>query len=276
MRPTYRTIWISDLHLGMPGCRAEAVLRFLRSTDSEQLYLVGDLVDGWALSRSWHWPPAHNAVIQTILKKAMNGTRVIYVPGNHDEFARQFCGLSFGDIEIVRDTVHQTADGHNLLVLHGDEFDGAVALAPWLSRLGARIYELAIAMNRPLNAVRSVFGRPYWSLSRFLRDNTKRAVQYIAGFETALAQRAAARGTDGVVCGHIHRPQLRMIGEVLYANCGDWIESCSALVEHHDGTLEILHPAQEASPAEGAPGDLRLAVSGDGEAARIPTLAIAR
>jgi UDP-2,3-diacylglucosamine pyrophosphatase LpxH len=241
MTRTYRTIWISDLHLGTRGCQAERVLDFLRHTESERLYLVGDLVDGWALARGWFWPEAHNTVVQKLLRKARRGTEVIYVPGNHDAFARQFRGLSFGDVHIVRQTVHVTADGRVLLVLHGDEFDGAVALAPWLSKLGAGVYEWALRANYPLNRIRRALGWPYWSLAKFLKDNTKRAVQYVSGFEEAVAARARDGGMDGVVCGHIHKPELREIDGLTYANCGDWVESCTALVEHFDGSLEVIY-----------------------------------
>jgi UDP-2,3-diacylglucosamine pyrophosphatase LpxH len=237
----YRSIWISDLHLGTRGCQADRVLDFLRSTHSGRLYLVGDVVDGWALARSWHWPESHNTVVQKILRKARHGTRVTFVPGNHDEFARQFRGLSFGGIDIVRETIHVTAAGQCLLVMHGDEFDGALSLAPWISKLGATIYGAALLMNRPLNRFRRSFGRPYWSLARFLKDNTKQAVKYIARFEEAVAMRARAASVDGVVCGHIHKAEMRTIDGVLYLNCGDWVESCTALVEHHDGSLELIH-----------------------------------
>lgn len=275
MTRTFRTIWISDIHLGSRGCQAERVLSFLKYTRCETLYLVGDIVDGWALARNWNWPEEHNTVVQKILKKARHGTRVVYVPGNHDEFMRQFLGLSFGDIDIERRVYHNTADGRRLLILHGDEFDGAVALAPWLSKLGASIYELALALNRPLNAIRKTFGRPFWSLSKYLKDNTKKAVQYIAGFEEAVAHKAAEKKVDGVVCGHIHKPALQMIGEILYANCGDWVENCTALVEHYDGRLEILewpeHITLEAEPPVLTPV---LPYYGDGLPAQLPELEV--
>ncbi len=274
-----RTLWISDLHLGTRGCQAERVLDFLRHTESETLYLVGDIVDGWALRRKgWHWPEAHNTVVQKLLRKARKGTRVVYVPGNHDDFARQFAGLSFGGIETRREAVHTTADGRCLLVLHGDAFDGAVALAPWLSELGSRIYEGALLLNRPLNRARHALGRPYWSLAAFLKGNTKRAVQYIAGFEEAVARRAAERGADGVVCGHIHKAELRTVGTgaggVLYANCGDWVESCTALAEGFDGRLELIRwpdVAVQGPPVAPSLFDLPTA-SGDGMARGLPTL----
>lgn len=264
----YRTLFLSDLHLGMRGARADAVLDFLRHHEADRWVLVGDVVDGWALSRSWHWPQAHNDVIQKLLRKVRSGAEMTYVPGNHDGAARQFVGLAFGGIEVCRDLIHETADGRRLLVLHGDEFDGVVRLAPWLSRLGAWAYEWTIKANRPVAAVRRKMGYPYWSLSAYLKERTKRAVQYMADFEEAVARRGADAGVDGVVCGHIHRPELRVFGyqghSVLYANCGDWVESCTALAEHDDGTLEILHWDRAAE------------FSGDGmahPAAEVPVLA---
>jgi UDP-2,3-diacylglucosamine pyrophosphatase LpxH len=268
----YRTIWISDLHLGTRGCQAERVLDFLRSTESEYLYLAGDIVDGWALARTWYWPESHNTVVQKILRKARRGTAVTFLPGNHDEFARQFRGLTFGGIAISRETVHRTADGRRLLVLHGDQFDGAVALAPWLSRLGAGIYEFALRLNRPVNRLRRAVGRPYWSLARFLKENTKRAVLYIAHFEEAVARRAREAGADGIVCGHIHKPEMRVIDGVEYLNCGDWVESCTALVEHLDGRLELLYWPERLEAVQ--PSLFDDPASGDGVSLSIPQLSI--
>lgn len=261
----------------MRGCRAERVLDFLRHTESDMLYLVGDVVDGWALKRSWYWPQAHNDVVQKLLRKARQGTEVIYVPGNHDGWARQFDGLAFGDIAVRYETVHTTADGRRLLILHGDRFDGVVRFTPWLSRLGARAYEATLALNTVVARVREKQGRPYWSLAAFLKERTKKAVQYIAEFERAVAQRATEKGVDGVVCGHIHKPEIREIvtergGPVLYANCGDWVESCTALAEHFDGRLEILRwegalLCPEAEPAHDDAG-------GDGQALGLADLGV--
>ena len=243
----FRTIWISDLHLGTRDCKAAFLLDFLRHTESDYLYLVGDVIDGWALRRSWYWPQEHNTVVQKLLRKARKGTRVVYVPGNHDAFARPFAPLTFGGIAVVPQTVHATADGRQLLVLHGDEFDGVVRYAPWISRLGARAYAGALRLNRWLDAGRRHLGKPYWSLAAYLKLKAKRAVQYIADFEHAVAAEARALEVDGVVCGHIHHAELCTLNGVLYANSGDWVESCTALVEHVDGRLEILRwhvPAQ--------------------------------
>ncbi len=237
----YRAIFISDTHLGTRGCKADFLLDFLRHNDSEFLYLVGDIVDGWQLRRSWYWGQAHNDVVQKLLRKARKGTRVIYVPGNHDEFARDYVDMLFGGIAVHADTIHVTADGRRLLVIHGDEFDGVVKYARWLALLGDWAYQLMLAVNHWYNAFRRHFGYPYWSLSAYLKHKVKNAVQFISEFETAVVEEAARRGVDGVVCGHIHMAEISTIGGVQYGNCGDWVESCTALVEHRDGRLEVVH-----------------------------------
>jgi UDP-2,3-diacylglucosamine pyrophosphatase LpxH len=236
----YRTLWISDIHLGTVGCNASALLDFLRRTECETLYLVGDIVDGWQLRRSWHLPQAHNDVVQKLLRKARKGTRVVFVPGNHDAFARRYAGHSFGGIEVVEDATHVTADGRRLWITHGDLFDGVVQCAPWLAHVGDRLYGWALHLNRHVNALRGRAGLPYWSLSQYLKGKVKRAVSYIGDFEAAVAAEARRRGADGVVCGHIHHPALRRVNGVLYANDGDWVESLTALAEHADGRLELL------------------------------------
>jgi UDP-2,3-diacylglucosamine pyrophosphatase LpxH len=236
----YRTIWISDIHLGTRGCKAEFLLDFLRETESETLYLVGDIVDGWRLKRSWYWPQLHNDVVQKLLRKARKGTRVVYIPGNHDELLRRFLEINIGQIEVVSEAVHVTADGRRLLVLHGDEFDAVVRYARWLAFLGDWAYNLALAANYWINVLRRRLGLSYWSLSAYLKQRVKNAVEYISRFELAVAEAAAKRGADGVVCGHIHHAEIREIAGVTYCNDGDWVESCTALVEHADGRLEIL------------------------------------
>jgi len=248
----YRTVFISDIHLGTPGCQAQALLHFLRCNPCETLYLVGDIVDGWQLRRRWFWPQAHNDVVQKLLRKARKGCRVVFVPGNHDEFARQFLGHSFGDIEVTADAVHLTADGRRLWVMHGDHFDGVIQYAKWLAHVGDTLYELTLKLNRHLNSLRARMGLPYWSLSQYLKHKVKTAVSYVSDFEQAVAQEARSRGYDGVVCGHIHRPEMRTIDGTLYCNDGDWVESLSALVEHQDGRLEIVHwgDAWSASQAQ--------------------------
>ena len=236
----FRSLWISDVHLGTPGCRAHALLDFLRRTECETLFLVGDIVDGWQLRRNWFWPQAHNDVVQKLLRKVRKGTRVIFIPGNHDEFARRYLGHHFGGIEVVEDWIHRTADGRLLWVTHGDLFDGVVQCAKWLAHLGDRLYEFTLRLNRHLNSLRARMGLPYWSLSGYLKQKVKRAVAYVGEFETAVAREARRRGVDGVVCGHIHRAELREIDGIVYANDGDWVESLTSLVEHADGRLEIV------------------------------------
>jgi UDP-2,3-diacylglucosamine pyrophosphatase LpxH len=237
----YRSIWISDIHLGTPGCKANFLLDFLRSTKSENLYLVGDIIDGWSLQQGWYWPQAHNDVVQKILRKARQGTRVVFIPGNHDEFARAYVDHDFGSIQVSHEVIHQTVDGRKFLVLHGDEFDVVVKYARWLAYLGDWSYGLCLKLNDFLNIIRQRLGYPYWSLSAYLKLKVKNAVKFIADFENALADVARDRGVDGVICGHIHHPEIREINGVTYCNDGDWVESCSALVEHFDGRLELIH-----------------------------------
>lgn len=235
-----RTAWISDLHLGTPGCQAVRLLDFLRALDCDTLYLVGDIIDGWQLRRQWYWPQAHNDVVQKLLRKARKGTRVVFVPGNHDEFARRYIDLNFGGVDVVEDCLHTTADGRVLWVTHGDHFDGVIQCAKWLAHVGDWAYETTLTWNRHLNSLRARLGLPYWSLSRYLKSRVKRAVSYVSDFENAVSREARARGADGVVCGHIHRAEMRMIDGILYANDGDWVESLTALVEHADGRLELV------------------------------------
>lgn len=237
----YRTIFISDLHLGTPGCQADALLSFLKHNSSDYLYLIGDIVDGWQLKRRWFWPQAHNDVIQKLLRRARKGTRVVYVPGNHDEFARQFVNHQFGGVELLEEAEHTLADGRRLWLTHGDYFDAVVQYAKWLAHVGDNLYELTLRLNRYLAKLRSYFGLPYWSLSAYLKHKVKSALNYVTTFEDALALEAKRRGYQGVVCGHIHRAQIRDINGTLYCNDGDWVESRSAMVEHFDGSLEILY-----------------------------------
>jgi UDP-2,3-diacylglucosamine pyrophosphatase LpxH len=237
----YRTIWISDIHLGTRGCKAEFLLDFLRHTESETLYLVGDIVDGWRLRRSWYWAQSHNDVIQKVLRKARKGTKVIYIPGNHDEWLRDYTELQLGGVLLLDEVIHDAADGRKLLVLHGDAFDGVVRYAKWLALLGDWAYTLALHLNHHFNLIRRRFGYPYWSLSAYLKGRVKNAVEFVSNYAEAIVEEAKKRGVDGVVCGHIHQAEMRDIGGVLYCNDGDWVESCTALVEHFDGRLEILN-----------------------------------
>ncbi|HEY4072084.1 MAG TPA: UDP-2,3-diacylglucosamine diphosphatase [Herbaspirillum sp.] len=239
-RIRFRTIWISDVHLGTTGCQAKKLLQFLRATESETLYLVGDIIDGWQLKRRWYWDQVHNNVVQNVLKKARKGTNVIFVPGNHDEAVRQFIGLDFGGIKIRDELVHTTADGKRMLVLHGDRFDGVIACAKWLAYLGDSMYTMILKFNQWFNTWRARAGLPYWSLSQYLKLKVKNAVSYITSFEDALAVEAAKKGLDGVICGHIHKPEIRDIGGIKYCNDGDWVESLTALVEEASGELRLV------------------------------------
>jgi len=236
----FRTVFISDIHLGTRGCKADYLLDFIRHTDCETMYLVGDIVDGWRLKRTWYWPQAHNDVVQKLLRKVRKGMRLIYVPGNHDEFLRDYLGSHFGGVEVTKETIHETADGKRLLVIHGDEFDGVVKYARWLALLGDWAYVTMLQVNTWFNYLRRKLGFGYWSLSAYLKHRVKNAVQFVSNFEEAVVAEAKRQGVDGVVCGHIHTAEMRMIDGVLYINDGDWVESCTALVEHMDGRLEIL------------------------------------
>lgn len=258
----YRTVWISDVHLGTRGCNAELLLDFLCAIECETLYLVGDIVDGWRLSKGWYWPDAHNEVVRRVLKMAHRGTRVVLIAGNHDEMLRGYAGMSFGGVEIALDAIHRTADGRRLLVTHGDAFDGVVLYARWLAVLGDHAYGLLLRANVLVNAVRKRLQLPYWSLSAHLKKRVKNAVQFVCAFEEAVAQAARDQGVDGVVCGHIHSAEIRQIGTITYYNDGDWVESCTALVEDQTGAMQIvdwaaehrrLHQRRRASQPAAAP-----------------------
>ena len=236
----HRAIFLSDIHLGTRGCQADLLLEFLKRNESETLYLVGDIVDGWRLKRWWYWPQPHNDVVQKILRKARKGTRVVYVPGNHDEFLRDYFGTHFGGIDVVDSTIHEAADGLRYLVIHGDHFDLVVTQARWLALLGDKAYEFALVVNRLFNAVRRRLGFGYWSLSKWAKLKVKNAVSYIGEFEKTLVDAARRHDVDGVICGHIHLAAIHSDFGIRYVNCGDWVESCTAIAEHHDGRFEIL------------------------------------
>ncbi len=244
-RRKYRTIWISDIHLGTRGCNAGMLIDFLDHVDSDMMYLVGDIIDGWRLKKKFYWPAAHNDIVWRILKRAKRGTKVIYIPGNHDEVFRQFTGLNFGGVQIRRQAIHETVDGRRLLVLHGDEFDAITLAHRWLAHVGDYAYTALMTLNRWVNIVRRKLNLPYWSLSKHAKAKVKNAVEFISHYEDVVAQAAGARGVDGVVCGHIHTAEIRMINGVQYYNDGDWVEGCTALVEHYDGRMEVLHWADE-------------------------------
>lgn len=248
----YRTLFLSDLHLGARGAQAELLLDFLRHNDADKIYLVGDIVDGWRLKSGWYWPQAHNDVVQKLLRKARKGAHVIYVPGNHDEFARDYTGLNFGGVEVVDDALHETADGKTMLVIHGDQFDIVVRNARWLAYLGDWAYDFAIVANTWFNRARRMYGVGYWSLSAWAKLKVKNAVNFIGDFETALASEAARRDVDGVICGHIHHATIKTIEGKLYVNTGDFVESCTAIAEHEDGRFEILRWQTTAAEREAA------------------------
>jgi len=240
----YRTVFVSDVHLGTRGCQAEMLLDFIRHMECDTLYLVGDIVDGWKMKSGWYWPQAHNDVVQKILRLARKGVNVVYIPGNHDDRIRDFCGIHFGGVVVARDAIHEGADGRRFLVTHGDEFDGVVQHAKWLAFLGDYSYRGLLAANTLFNRVRRRMGFGYWSLSAYLKTKVKNALHFIENFEGAVAEEARRRGVDGVICGHIHKAEMRQIEDILYINDGDWVESCTALVEHMDGRMEILEWAK--------------------------------
>jgi UDP-2,3-diacylglucosamine pyrophosphatase LpxH len=237
---TFRAMFISDVHLGTRGCRAEQLLDFLRRHDAETIYLVGDIIDGWQLRCGWHWPQSHNDVVQKLLRKARKGARLVYVPGNHDDFLRGYYGRHFGGVEVMADAVHVAADGRRYMVMHGDQFDLVVKNARWLAFLGDHAYTFALTVNTALNWFRRRLGLPYWSISKWAKARVKEAVSYIGEFEKTLSTEASRNRADGVICGHIHHAVVRRISETLYVNCGDWVESCSAAVEHFNGEFEIV------------------------------------
>ena len=240
MKARYRTLFISDCHLGSSGAKAEELARFLKQVECDTVYLVGDVIDMWRLRQRWYWPNAHNSVMRRLLKMSHKGTTIVYVPGNHDEAARPFCGLSFGGMQMTMEAVHVTADGRRLLVTHGDQFDLVVRNSRLLALAGTVGYEMLLKINGVYNFGRRLFGLPYDSLSQAIKARVKSACNFISNFETALVAEARAGGFDGVVCGHIHKAEQRRIDDIEYLNCGDWVESCTALVEHEDGRVELL------------------------------------
>jgi UDP-2,3-diacylglucosamine pyrophosphatase LpxH len=247
----HRTIFISDTHLGTRGCKADMLADFLAHNSCDTLYLVGDIIDGWQLKR-WYWSEAQERCVAEVLKKVDDGTHVIYVPGNHDEFLRSYVGRSVAGIEVTLEAIHETAAGLRLLVIHGDQFDGIIGCAKWLAHVGDRAYTLALQLNDRLHAIRRALGLPYWSLSAYLKRAVKNAVEYVSRYEEIVARAAAQRGVDGVMCGHIHHAEMRQIGNILYLNDGDWVESCSALVEDARGNLEILRWATSTPQSDPA------------------------
>lgn len=259
-----RSIFISDVHLGTRACQAERLLDFLRDYPTEHLFLIGDIVDFWAMNRSIQWKASHNTVVQKVLRRARQGEAVILIPGNHDEALRQYAGTSFGNIRVEKEWIHVAADGRRYLLVHGDEYDQVTLHHRWVAVLGDCAYNLLVRLNVWLSAARRVMRRPgYWSLAGYAKRKVKTAVNFVFDFEDSLARAARQRGFDGVICGHIHCAEQRQIGEIEYLNCVDWVDSCSAVVEHFDGRMEVIHwtgtrppaalTAQAASPAAAEP-----------------------
>lgn len=236
----HRTLFISDVHLGSKPAKAELLIDFLRHNEAETIYLVGDIVDGWRLKRNWHWPQAFNDVTQKLLRKARKGTRIVYIPGNHDEFLRDFPGTHFGGVEVAERIIHEAADGRRYLVLHGDEFDVVVRHARVVAYLGDWAYDAAIAINVVFAAIRRRLGLPYWSFSSWAKQQVKTAVNFIGEFQKVVVEEARRHDADGVICGHIHHAVITEIDGIRYINSGDWVESCTAIAEHHDGEMELI------------------------------------
>jgi UDP-2,3-diacylglucosamine pyrophosphatase LpxH len=236
----FRTLFISDVHLGSKAAKADYLLDFLRYHEADTIFLVGDIIDGWRLKRSWYWPQDCNDVVQKILRKARKGTRIVYIPGNHDEFLRDFPGTHFGGIEVAERAIHTTADGKTYLVLHGDEFDVVVRNARLLAYLGDWAYDVAIVLNIALAGIRRRLGMPYWSFSAWAKQQVKHAVNFIGEFQRVVAEEAKRSHADGVICGHIHHAVIEDIDGLHYINTGDWVESCTAIAEHQDGTFELI------------------------------------
>ncbi|TXI77572.1 MAG: UDP-2,3-diacylglucosamine diphosphatase [Dechloromonas sp.] len=253
--PKVRSVFLSDIHLGTRACQAESLLDFLREYSSEQTFLIGDIIDFWAMSRSICWTPAQNTVVQKFLRRARHGERIVLVPGNHDEALRDYCGTVFGDIEVASEFVHETVDGRRFLLIHGDVFDQVTRHHRWVAILGDKAYELLVRLNAQLSWVRRKLGIPgYWSLAGYAKRKVKTALNFIFDFEESAVHHARDRGLDGVICGHIHWATIREINGLTYINCGDWVDSCTAIVEHFDGRLELVAwGVRQAIPALAAP-----------------------
>lgn len=241
MRVRVRSVFISDVHLGTRACQAERLLEFLRAYSAENLFMVGDIVDFWAMKREMRWTPAQNTVMQKILRRARHGERVFFIPGNHDEALREHVGISFGDIALVQEHVHTMANGKRYLIIHGDEFDQVTRYHRWIAVLGDIAYNSLVRINAQLSWIRRRLGiAGYWSLAGYAKNKVKLAVSFVGDFENSVARAARDRGLDGVICGHIHVAAMREVDGIEYVNCGDWVDSCTAIVEHHDGRLELI------------------------------------
>ena len=253
MTTNYRSIFISDVHLGTKSCQADKLLEFLRDTESEHLYLVGDIVDCWYMTKNLYWPQSHNDVIQKILRKGRKGTEIVYIPGNHDEIMRNFTDQFFGNIILVDQYTYIDSKGNPILVIHGDQFDVVIRKAKWLAHLGSGAYDLAISANGIVNWFRRLLRRPYWSLSAWAKQRVKSAVNFISEYETTLANYARTQEVDGIICGHIHSANITNFDGIAYMNCGDWVESCTALVETLEGEWRIIRWAETKSNVAAGP-----------------------
>jgi UDP-2,3-diacylglucosamine pyrophosphatase LpxH len=243
---TYRSIFLSDIHLGLRDSRADYLIDFLQHTESDYLYLVGDIIDFWKLRKGGRWTSTQANVLKMIIEKAEGGTKVIYVPGNHDELVKEYHQTSFGGIEIRLEAIHTTEDGRKMLVLHGDEFDCIVMNNRWLAHLGSEAYDFLLWMNRSLNAIRGRLGLRYWSLAKYLKQRVKDAVSYISSYQDAVVRMAREKKVDGVICGHIHHATITMYEDLQYINCGDWVESCTAIAETEDGEFRLIHWVEDS------------------------------
>ena len=237
----YKSVWLSDLHLGSKDCKADYLLDMLSKTSCETLYLVGDVIDIWALERRFSWPEKHNQVVDALIKKAQSGTKVIYLPGNHDEKVKKYIGMTFAEVEIKQEVIHTTNAGKKMLITHGDVFDGEVCLGKWQAVLGDILYDLLLFLNRCCFSMRKTFGFGYWSLAGYIKGRVKGANEAIKRYQHAAIKYAKQKGADGIICGHIHQPDVQMINGYLYCNDGDWIENCTLLAENLDGSIELIY-----------------------------------
>jgi UDP-2,3-diacylglucosamine pyrophosphatase LpxH len=261
LRRKVQTVFVSDIHLGTRHCQAELVSNFLDAHEAKTIYLVGDIIDGWRLKRSWYWPETHEAVVQSLLTKASLGTKVIFIPGNHDEFARVYAGRLVANVAVRDEVVHRTADGLRYLVIHGDQYDPVMQRAKWLAHLGDWFYELALTSNTAVNWARRRFGLGYWSLGAFAKRHVKSFIGIIGQFETVVAEDVRRRGLHGVICGHIHHAVSREMAGIHYLNAGDWVESCTAIIEDFDGRLEVVRWTEGASDAVPADASAKAPIS---------------
>ncbi|HYA84707.1 MAG TPA: UDP-2,3-diacylglucosamine diphosphatase [Candidatus Bathyarchaeia archaeon] len=239
----YRTVWLSDIHLGSKGCQADKLLAFLKQVECEYLFLVGDIIDIWAMKRQFYWPETHNTIIQKFLRKARHGTKVIYIPGNHDEMFRQYIidhPISFGDIEIHQEYLHTLANGKTVLCIHGDYYDVVMKYHKWLAFVGDIGYSILLWLNRHFNYLRKLLRMRYWSISQYIKYKVKSAVSFIGHFEQNVISECKDRGVDCILCGHIHHAEMKQYGDILYLNTGDTVESCTAIVETYNNELVLL------------------------------------